>query len=203
MTTNVHQAQDDARRGAHHDSGQGHDGEASGACDACEGCHEPVCGGPKVYRLAIGLFREAAPLQRALTGLADGVSDGVRMCLIGPRSLMTTAEMAEVTAPCKAHFDSLHEQCCLFPDTMSTVATGRLLEELCQAPHTPSASAKPVPHWMTETQFERLGRHVEDGGLVLIVSSGSPAGQDASAHILLRHSQHGVQTHDFTVRPPG
>lgn len=139
----------------------------------------------RIFRLAFGLFSEPAALQRVLAEL--------------PGEVGGTASTARPTASVirsHAEFRSVLEAECWFlaPFRLGTDAEGRT------GLRPGSATSDSCPDWMSEAQCRRLEQHLRDGGFVLILSSSSPAQHDAACRALLRLSQHGVQTYDFTSR---
>lgn len=162
---------------------------------------------PRTYRLAIGLFGDHPPLFRALDDLSGQGLAADCLCLIGRLERMSPEKIGgfdRETSQKNGHlFAGAREVHGLFPPAPCAASAGRLFDDLCEPLSFPVAVPERYPMWLTSSQYERLSVHVFEGGLVLIVSSATPAQQDASSRILLRHSQHGVQTHDFTVRPKG
>lgn len=162
---------------------------------------------PRTYRLAIGLFGDHPPLFRALDDLSGHGLAADCLCLIGRRERMNPDHIEgfdQSASQKNGHlFAGAREVHGLFPPAQCAASAGRLFDDLCEPLSFPVAGQERYPMWLTSGQYERLSIHVLEGGLVLIVSSATPSQQDSSSRILLRHSQHGVQTHDFTVRPKG
>lgn len=157
----------------------------------------------RTYRLAIGLFDGHPPLFKALDDLAlQGLCDD-SLCLIGhEQHIRPGHDAADTMARNVGLFEGLRLVAELFPPVPCAASAGALFDDLCAPLSFPAASRERYPMWLTSHQYERLQGHVGEGGLILIVSSTTPTQQDASSRILLRHSQNGVQTHDFTVRTP-
>ncbi len=169
------------------------------------------------YRLAIGLFGTWSNLCRALAGLSAEDLPAESLCLIGERLAKSVDGSDDAHQQLAAGlptayaglFDHVREFDSIFSSANAYAAgNGLLLDDICCslcAVEVSPADGKRggYPQWLADSQCERISSHLVRGGIVLIVSSSSPTQQDASTRILLRYSQHGVQTHDFTVRPIG
>lgn len=178
--------------------------QRTAAVSATNGTQSPMHVEVRTYRLAIGLFSEHPPLFRALDDLCVQGLEGECLCLIGRSERLKPQTFDGVDRDAylrSGHlFDGARDVDGLFPPARCAASTGPLLDELCAPIPFPAAERERYPMWLTRNQYDRLHSHVQDGGFVLIVSSATPTQQDASSRILLRHSQNGVQTHDFTVR---
>jgi len=154
---------------------------------------------PITFRLAIGLFSDAAPLRDALSVMSDQGLASQNYCLVGTQG--DDSENANFSNDCLAGYFSRARSHVGFA---CRAAIDRAPSALCAsciaAPLTGNA---PASWWLSPVQSQRLLDHLRSGGLILIVSSRTPAEQDATSRILLRHSKHGVQTHDFTLRNTG
>lgn len=156
------------------------------------------------FRLAIGLFSEIGPLGDALAALfALGVAQH-NLCLVGLTDTMRAALCDKDYGQIAAHLRSFvgHTQERQSPLGALTCAAGSggFPTHLCAACFSLPAGGGTYLGWLSAPQSQRLQDHLGKSGLVLIVSSETPAEQDASSRILLRHAKHGVQTHDFTLR---
>lgn len=162
-----------------------------------------MCNELKMFRLAIGLFSEAQPLWHVLSDLSGQGIDAHSLCLVGqPHSLRPEFLLAKGYEPHQAFrslFEDLWDLDGVFDDAACKVSAGPLVEDLWGSASGEVSGA--VPGWLSDVQRRRLRDHLANGVLVLVVSSESPSQQDASCRILLRHSQHGVQTHDFSIQP--
>ena len=170
-----------------------------GSCGARQ-----MCGPPKTYRLTIGLFNEIWALNDALSDLAAQGMHAPSLCLFGQAEHLNAKFWRLDPGQENAGFQSIFEDVREFDGwlgEMSCVASaGPLLDDLCGASFASNGDGQDHPGWLTEAQYGRLLDHIRNGGLMLIVGAETPAQQDASCRALLRHSQHGVQTHDFTLR---
>lgn len=174
------------------------------AVSATDGARSPMKVEVRTYRLAIGLFSEHPPLFRALDDLSDQGLNRECLCLIGRSERLKPRTFDGVDHGAFSRsghlFEGARDVDGLFPPARCAASGGPLFDDLCAPIPFPLAEHERYPMWLTRNQYDRLHGHVQEGGFILIVSSATPTQQDASSRILLRHSQNGVQTHDFTVR---
>lgn len=168
--------------------------------------------GARTYRLAVGLFKSWGPLRHALGSLSGESLPVESLCLIGIETLFEGNDRsgsqghdeAGGLPDVYAHLFDRVRRVDGHASAMAYAANGAaLLDDICRTLCIRDDGRPDYPQWLVDSQCERISSHLSSGGLVLIVSSDSPAQQDASTRTLLRHSQRGVQTHDFTVRPAG
>lgn len=156
------------------------------------------------FRLAIGLFGEIAPLISALSALSTHGVMPRNLCLVGlthtVRAALCSKDCDQSAADLRSFVEHTQERQSPFGGLTCAVGNGGFPAHLCAACFSAPASAGTHLGWLSAPQSKRLQDHLDSNGLVLIVSSETPAGQDASSRILLKHSKHGVQTHDFTLR---
>lgn len=178
--------------------------QASGVPPAGQGYENGMTRGEaRTYRLAVGLFSEFPPLGRVLSDLSGHGMTLQCLCLIGLAEVLSATrgsrDLDSDLAMFRALFDQVEHLDGLFAGSPCVASAGPLLREL-KAPAPLYAKDELGPWWLPKAQFHRVHGHVQDGGLVLIVSSGTSTEQDRSCRILLKHSRHGVQTHDITLR---
>jgi hypothetical protein len=159
------------------------------------------------FRLAIGLFNEPQLLETAIVDLkADGVALG-QMCLAGTRTSVDGL-IASLPAPAsrvatRQLLDELHALPVAVGNLDLVATDGELLHLLLQhtkAQETDHAS----PHnWRLPDLFAGLTSHLRTGAVALLVSAPDVGAQRRSSRILLRHSAHTVQTHEFARRRQG
>lgn len=155
------------------------------------------------FRLAIGLFHERQRLENAL---ADLLSDGLGvldMCLVGTRQafdrLMPKSGgdgTADLSAAPLAQFQSLLP----IAEDQGVVATsGALLHALRSDAKWQGDGSSGVSRILPQL-LAKSSEHIDQGALALLVRAPDSILQHRSSRILLRHSAHTVQTHEFTSR---
>lgn len=128
---------------------------------------------------------------------ADGAAKTVRLCI---GTFTESDALAKALLALAAHAPERRQRPYLVAPTAPTPNALGEAARLCSVGDVESLYA--FLGWLSEPQVGRLETHVRNGGFVLIVSSETPQEQDESCRILLRHSRHGIQTHDFTLRTP-
>jgi hypothetical protein len=160
--------------------------------------------------LAIGLFSEVGALISALEEFASlGVTPQC-LCVLASIETLASATWQRASEAAARAFQSIFEEVVAAghivdggPEITGVcmASAGPLHDELCSILVSPSCGRDgATSDWLSQSQRRRMGAHVVEGGLVLVVSSDTPSEQDQSCRILLRHSQHGVQSHDFTMK---
>ena len=89
----------------------------------------------------------------------------------------------------------------LYPlfDNVEVVATsGALLRKLLKEAAWSSRDQELSSSWLLPDLFGKFTDHMRQSAIVLLVSAPDPGLQHRSSRILLRHSAHTVQTHEFT-----
>jgi hypothetical protein len=159
------------------------------------------------FRLAIGVFYELPRLEGAIADLrADGVGT-TQMCLTGTRPSIDALGHARGLPPATAGnaAASLTGQLqALMPlaSELELFATnGQLLDALLEHTRADENSHAAARHWLLPDLFAGLTTHLQAGAVALLVSAPEIGLQRRSSRILLRHSAHTVQTHEFAPRP--
>ena len=153
-----------------------------------------------MFRLAIGVFYDA----RALTGaigelLADGVA-GAEMCLAGTRQAIDTlaaSDRAVASSMGKPQVLALQ-----LGNFEVVVTEGPLLRALLEHNEAADGGSPPAHNWRLPDLFDGLADHLRSGAIALLVSRSDFGLQRRGSRILLRHTAHTVQTHEFTARRP-
>ena len=171
-----------------------------GSCGARQ-----MCGPPKTFRLTIGLFSEIWALNDVLSDLAAQGMRAQCLCLFGQAEHLNSRNfcrsgLGEGIAGFRSIFEDVREFDGWLGEMSCVASAGPLLDDLCGASFASNGDGRGHPGWLTEAQYGRLLDHIRNGGLMLIVGADTPDQQDASCRALLRYSQHGVLTHDFTLR---
>jgi hypothetical protein len=159
-------------------------------------------------RLAIAVFDEP---QRLETAVADLCAAGVTkegICLAGLPSAFDAAKqrVAGRTAgdPTKALMGG-HKQRVAGPkgDLELCATPGVLLRTLlasaAEGQRATTAMSRRGGSWLLPDLCSRLTGHWRQGAIALFVSANSHAAQHRWSRVLLRHSAHTVQTHEFTL----
>lgn len=162
-----------------------------------------MCNEVRTFRLAIGLFSDVPPLRHVIADLAAQGLDQRSLCLIGSAVALSNGALTDGDGEAASLYTALVRELRDFEGLFSSAAlkasAGPLLDDLCELDLPKQGSYRPRPGWLSDGQRRRLEHQLLNGSLVLIVSSETSEQQDASCRILLRHSRHGVQTHDFTL----
>jgi len=157
------------------------------------------------FRLAIGVFHEPQRLEAALTDLFDNHFAVGDICLVGTRHafdrLMPVSASAAAPQSSRTLLAAPFQPLLPLGETQEIVATpGQLLDTLLShAKGRDHAKARRSPALLQEL-LAQSSDHILQGAVALLVSAPDPFRQHRSSHILLRHSAHTVQTHEFTPR---
>ena len=156
------------------------------------------------FRLATGVFYEASKLAGAVAELyADGFTKR-SMCVAGTRdALGVVVGPAGTALPGMADAFDCRRVSPLHPpiDDVDVVATkGALLRRLLEEAARRQGDRALTSSWLIPDLFSTFSDHMRRNAVVLLVSAADSAQQHRSCRILLRHSAHTVQTHEFT--PP-
>jgi hypothetical protein len=153
------------------------------------------------FRLASGVFYEPAKLTSAITDLHANGFTRRNMCVAGTRdALELVMQRAGSTLPALATLDyrrvwPLYSQV----DDVEVVATnGALLRKLLEKSARSYGDPASTSSWLLPDLFTRYSDHMRRNAVVLLVNAADSAQQHSSSRILLRHSAHPVQTHEFT-----
>lgn len=156
------------------------------------------------FRLAIGVFHEPQRLESAITDLFADNFTSRDICLVGTRQafdrLMPTSAGAAVSEPGRVFLTGQFQPLPPLAENQDVVATsGDLLRTLLSHAEWHDRARTPRSSPLQEL-LARSSEHIEHGAIALLVSAPDPLLQHRSSRILLRHSAHTVQTHEFTPR---
>lgn len=152
----------------------------------------------ETFRLASGIFYRPPQLARAVSDLLAGGCTPSVMCLAGTREALGT--IAQAASPRSARqLRPLYPLC----DGVEVMATsGVLLRKLLKEAAWREGENSLPSSWLLPELFGRFTDHMRKNAIVLLVSAPDPGLQQHGSRILLRHSDHTVQTHEFSlVRP--
>jgi len=155
----------------------------------------------ETLRLAIGIFYEPARLDRAITDLrADGVA-AEELCLVGTPDAFEKARQHESDASGQPAGAAAHPELRdlgeLIEGCRLSASPGPLLQTLLKHGKWSKDDGPVASDWLWPELLARLSDHLCKGALVLVVCTPTFASQHKSSRILLRHSAHTVQTHEF------
>ena len=151
------------------------------------------------FRLAIGVFHEPARLESAISDLFADNFAARDMCLVGTRQAFDRLP-APVAEPGRAQLTGQLQPLSPLADDPEVVATaGDLLSTLLSHARWQGGANTPRSSPLQEL-LARSSDHIGHGAIALLVSAPDPLLQHRSSLILLRHSAHTVQTHEFTPR---
>jgi hypothetical protein len=156
------------------------------------------------FRLAIGVFHEPQPLECAITDLLADNFDPRDMCLVGRLGafdrLLPMSTGTAVAEPGRALLTGQFQPLSHLAADRDVVATSSdLLRTLLSHANWHGGDETPRSSSLQEL-LARSSDHIERGAIALLVSAPDPLLQHRSSRILLRHSAHTVQTHEFTPR---
>jgi hypothetical protein len=158
------------------------------------------------FRLAIGVFYEPERLQRAIADLgADGVSEG-QLCLVGTREAVDALRPRPARALPNGMGQLVGRLQALAPvgEHLALFATDcHLLHGLLEHTAANRAGTGAAHSWHLPDLFAGLAGHLRAGAVVLLVGAPDIGAQRRISRILLRHSAHTVQTHEFALRRGG
>jgi hypothetical protein len=160
----------------------------------------PVDDASKMFRFAVGVFYDTGNLASALTELGNGAIVA-ETCMVGTPAAMhrlaasveevrTRAGNLKALAPGLASFDLI-------------VTDGRLLNTLLDYGKPAGDGATAGHGWLLADLLGALAEHLRNGAIALFVSAPDFGRQRSASRVLLRHSAHTVQTHEFTARQSG
>ena len=154
--------------------------------------------GKETFRLASGIFYEPPRLGRAIGDLLAGGFRRREMCLAGTREALGRAKALPVPSR------QLRPLYPLTPNVEVMATSGVLLRKLLKEAAWREGQSNVAFAWLLPELFGRFTDHIRRNAVVLLVSAPDPALQHQGSRILLRHSAHTVQTHEFSVaRPAG
>jgi hypothetical protein len=155
-------------------------------------------------RLAIGVFDEPERLEGAITDLFADNFTARDMCLVGTRRAFDTLIPAPASPAAPDPRTLLSRQLQpilpLVQDQELVATSGELLGMLLiGGKWNLGASTLSTSGLLPELLGKSTGE-IGEGAIALLVSAPDPLRQHRSSRILLRHSAHTVQTHEFTPR---
>lgn len=152
-------------------------------------------------RVALAAFDRGTDLCPALIGLDQAGFDSAQLGIAARESIFATLKSQYIAGSLNA--TSAPRLVCgsspLDPTTVQEpvrISAGHFWPTLkCfgSMPHEPLLTAP----WMPPQLRDELARHIAQGAILLGVGAGSPEQQRTATQILLTHSSHRVQTHDF------
>jgi hypothetical protein len=152
------------------------------------------------FRLAIALFHEPERLESAIADLFADNFPTRDMCLVGTRQAFDRLPPAPAGASGRAQLTGQLQSLSPLADGLEVVATaGDLLSTLLSHAKWQGGANMPRSSPLQEL-LARSSDHISHGAIALLVSAPDPQLQHRSSRILLRHSAHTVQTHEFTPR---
>jgi hypothetical protein len=152
------------------------------------------------FRLAIGVFHEPERLKSAISDLFADNFAARDICLIGTRQAFDRLLPMPVGEPGRAQLAGQLQPLSPLADDPEVVATsGDLLVSLLSHARWQVGANAPRSSPLQEL-LARSSEHIGHGAIALLVSAPDPLWQHRSSRILLRHSAHTVQTHEFTPR---
>jgi hypothetical protein len=186
------------------DAWRGHGKHISQAASVLPEAREHMGENADLFRLAISVFDEPQRLEGAITDLFADNFDERDMCLVGTRQafdrLMPMSAGAAVPKPSRALLAGQFQPLSPLTENQDVVATsGDLLRTLLSHAKWHGGARTPRSFPLQEL-LARSSDHIGRGAIALLVSAPDPLLQHRSSRILLRHSAHTVQTHEFTPR---
>jgi hypothetical protein len=152
-----------------------------------------------MFRLAVGVFYESQNLASAIGELGMDGDIFAEACLVGtPAAMKAFAQSSESVA------SRLGGKTRSLPPDLADfelVATDdQLLQTLLDYGRTAGDGASPAHSWLLPDLFGGVAEHLRSGAVVLLVSASDFGRQRRVSRVLLRHTGHTVQTHEFTAR---
>jgi hypothetical protein len=146
------------------------------------------------FRLASGIFFGPLQLGEAIDGLLTGGFRRRDMCLAGTRTALGSVKEDLQGVP--RQLRSLYP----LAQGVEVVGTsGVLLRKLLKEAAWRESESALRSAWLLPELFGRFTEHIRRGAVVLLVSAPDAGLLQAGCRILLRHSTHPVQTHEFTL----
>ena len=153
-----------------------------------------------MFRFAVGVFYESSNLVSALNELGNGAILA-ETCMVGtPSAMQDFAADSETVRSRAGEFKVLGSDLASF-DLVAT--DGQLLNTLLDYGRPPNDGVAPRHGWLLPDLFGGLAEHLRSGAVALFVSAPDFGRQRRASRVLLRHTAHTVQTHEFTARQPG
>jgi hypothetical protein len=145
------------------------------------------------FRLASGIFYEPPRLGCAIGDLLAGGYRRREMCLAGTRTALGNAKALPVPTR------QLRPLYALATTVEIMGTSGVLLRKLLKQAAWREGESNLASAWLLPELFGRFTDHIRGNAIVLLLSAADPALQHQGCRILLRHSTHTVQTHEFSL----
>jgi hypothetical protein len=183
------------------DAWRGHGKHISQASSVPPEAREHMGESADPFRLAIGVFHEPQRLESAITDLFADNFNPRDICLVGTRQAFDRLmPMSAGTAVPRALLTGQFQPLSPLAENQDVVATsGDLLRTLLSHAKWHGGARTPRSSPLHEL-LARSSDHIGHGAFALLVSAPDPLLQHRSSRILLRHSAHTVETHEFTPR---
>jgi hypothetical protein len=163
----------------------------------------PIDDASNMFRFAVGLFYESRHMASALSELGNGAMHA-EMCVVGaPAVVQQFAASSETVRSCVGKLKTLALG---LPDLELVATDGQLLNTLLDHGKPPPDGADGTAatnSWLLPDLFGGLAEHLRRGAVALFVSAPDFGRQGRASRVLLRHTAHTVQTHEFTARRAG
>jgi len=156
----------------------------------------PMTQPPRTMRLVSGVFYKMAPLNRGIDSLSANGFRRRDMCFIGTRDALAGLHVDVADAPRK-----MRAVYVLSGDVEVMGTSGALLEKLEKAARRESESRFHSDGLLLGL-FAKFSEHIRRNAIVLTVSAADSGLLQSGSLILLQHSAHPVQTHEFTLMRP-
>ena len=153
--------------------------------------------GAATFRLASGIFYRTPPLGHAIGDLLGSGFKQREMCLAGTREALASAKTGSQSAP-----RQLRPLYMLSEDVEVMGTSGVLLRKLLKEATWRDGVNALDTAWLLPELLGRFSDHIRGNAVVLLVSAPDPGLLQSGSRILLRHSTHPVQTHEFTLARP-
>lgn len=159
----------------------------------------PMDDASNMFRFAVGVFYESRNLASALGELGTDGGILAETCIVGtPAAMRDFADKSEPVASCMG---GKLKALPLDHAGFELVATdGQLLQTLLDYGGAPTDGGPSAHSWLLPDLFGGLAEHMRAGAVALFVSAPDFGRQRRTSRVLLRHTAHTVQTHEFTAR---
>lgn len=149
----------------------------------------------ETFRLASGIFYRPPQLGRATGDLITKGFTWRQTYLAGTREALVTMTK-EASAGSPRHLQPLYR---LSDGVEVMTASGVLLRKLLKETASREGKNNFVCSWLLPELFDRFSDHIRKNAIVLVVSAPDSGLHRHGSRILLRHSDHTVQTHEFSL----
>jgi hypothetical protein len=153
-----------------------------------------MAGPTTTIRLASGIFYKPPQLNRAVDDLLASGFGRHELCLAGTRDALASARTVSAGSPRRLR--PLYP----LPDGTEVMGTsGVLLRKLLKETAWRERESALHSAWLLPELFGKFSDHIRGNAVVLMVSAREPGLLQTGSRVLLRHSAHPVQTHEFTL----